>query len=116
MEPQIVGIFAYWKSMKVFIAVGLADQPWERGKIVTKNFFVMIIIQTTEIRNNRIYNQSKTIINMVKETILKNAGEGYVSPAVEVIEVEVEQGFAASGDMGGRLPGIDPEPAGYDEW
>ena len=34
---------------------------------------------------------------MVKETILKNAGEGYVSPAVEVIEVEIEQGFATSG-------------------
>ena len=45
---------------------------------------------------------------MVKETILKNAGEEYVSPAVEVIEVEIEQGFAASGDMGGRLPGRDP--------
>ena len=36
---------------------------------------------------------------MVKETILKNAGEGYVSPAVEVIEVEIEQGFATSGTI-----------------
>ena len=38
---------------------------------------------------------------MVEKTNLKNVGAGYVSPAVEVIEVETEQGFATSGQIGG---------------
>ena len=44
---------------------------------------------------------------------MKTLKETYETPQVEVIEVEVEQGFATTGDTGGTLPETDNEPASY---
>ena len=35
----------------------------------------------------------------------------YLKPTSHAINIEAEQMIAASGDMGGRLPDIHPEPA-----
>lgn len=40
--------------------------------------------------------------------------EVYESPRVEVLEVEVEKGFA--GSLGGTTPEVGTEPASLDEW
>lgn len=41
--------------------------------------------------------------------MMENLSQVYVAPVVEVLEVQVEKGFATSSEQQGQLPGWDVE-------
>lgn len=43
-----------------------------------------------------------------KQNIMKKEEKVYETPQVEIVEVEVERGFQASGDGTGETGGFDP--------
>lgn len=48
----------------------------------------------------------------MKKQIINLTEKNYQTPAVQQFEVNVEKGFAGTGDGGGDSSGEDPEPDG----